>query len=50
MIESGPVTIDPATRELVQNFYLREVVKDKDGVKKNIVIKTWEAVRPTAMN
>ena len=46
----GPVTIDPATRELVQNFYLREVVKDKDGVKKNVVVKTWEAVKPTAMN
>ena len=46
----GPVTIDPTTREPVQNFYLREVVKDKDGVKKNVVIKTWEAVKPTPTN
>jgi branched-chain amino acid transport system substrate-binding protein len=44
----GPVTIDPASRELVQNFYLREVVKDADGVKRNKVIKTWEQVKPSA--
>lgn len=44
----GPVTIDPASRELVQNFYLREVVKDADGVKRNRVVKTWEQVKPTA--
>jgi branched-chain amino acid transport system substrate-binding protein len=44
----GPVTIDPASRELVQNFYLREVVKDTDGVKRNKVIKTWEQVKPAA--
>ncbi len=44
----GPVTIDPASRELVQNFYLREVVKDTDGAKRNKVIKTWEQVKPTA--
>jgi branched-chain amino acid transport system substrate-binding protein len=45
----GPVTIDPATRELVQNFYLREVVKGADGVKRNQVIKTWEQVKPTPL-
>ena len=45
----GPVTIDPATRELVQNFYLREVVKGEDGVKRNKVVKTWERVQPVAM-
>jgi branched-chain amino acid transport system substrate-binding protein len=45
----GPVTIDPATRELVQNFYLREVVKGGDGGKHNRVIKTWEQVRPTPL-
>ncbi|MBO9513160.1 MAG: ABC transporter substrate-binding protein [Variovorax sp.] len=44
----GPVTIDPASRELIQNFYLREVVKGPDGVKRNAVIKTWEQVKPTA--
>ncbi len=45
----GPVTIDPATRELVQNFYLREVVKTEDGGKRNKVVKTWEQVKPTAL-
>jgi branched-chain amino acid transport system substrate-binding protein len=45
----GPVTIDPASRELVQNFYLREVVKGSDGVKLNRVIKTWERVQPAVL-
>ena len=45
----GPVTIDPATRELVQNFYLREVVKVADGAKRNRVVKTWEQVKPTPL-
>lgn len=45
----GPIMIDPATRELVQNFYLREVVKGEDGVKRNKVIKTWEQVKPTPL-
>lgn len=44
----GPVTIDPETRELIQNFYLREVVKREDGTKYNRVVKTWEQVQPTA--
>jgi branched-chain amino acid transport system substrate-binding protein len=46
----GNVTIDPATRELVQNFYLREVVKDGDGAKRNKVVKTWEQVNPATLN
>jgi len=45
----GPVTIDPATRELVQNYYLREVVKASDGVKRNQVEKVWEQVKPTPL-
>ena len=45
----GTVTIDPATRELVQNFYLREVVKTGDGVKRNQVAKVWEQVRPAPL-
>lgn len=44
----GPVKIDVATRENIQNFYLREVVKESDGVKRNRVIKTWEQVIPSA--
>lgn len=46
----GPVTIDPASRELIQNFYLREVVKGEDGLKHNRVVKTWERVQPVALN
>ena len=43
----GQTTIDPATRELVQNFYLREVAKGSDGLKANKVMRTWEQVKPT---
>lgn len=43
----GPVTIDPDTRELIENFYLREVVKGPDGGKFNRVIKVWEQVKVT---
>lgn len=43
----GPVTVDAISRELVQNFYLREVVKSDDGVKRNRIIKVWEQVKPT---
>jgi branched-chain amino acid transport system substrate-binding protein len=42
----GPVTIDAESRELVQNFYLREVVKGEDGQKRNKVLRTWSQVRP----
>ena len=42
----GPVTIDARTRELTQNFYLREVVKGPDGQKLNKVLKTWTQVQP----
>jgi branched-chain amino acid transport system substrate-binding protein len=45
----GTVTIDPVTRELVQNFYLREVIKGSDGVKRNQVAKVWEQVKPTPL-
>ncbi len=37
----GPVSIDPATREMVQNVYIREVVKE-NGVLYNKVIYTFE--------
>lgn len=46
----GPITIDPVTREPIQNFYLREVVKAADGVKSNRVIKTWEQVKAAPLN
>lgn len=45
----GPITIDTVTREPIQNFYLREVVKNTDGTKSNRVVKTWEQVKPTPL-
>ena len=44
----GPVTIDAATRENIQNFYLREVVKE-EGAKRNKVVKVWEQVKPPVL-
>jgi branched-chain amino acid transport system substrate-binding protein len=41
----GPVTIDATTRETIQNFYVRRVEK-KDGKLQNVVIKTFENVKP----
>ena len=41
----GPVTIDAATREPIQNYYIRRVEK-KDGRMQNVVIKTTEGVKP----
>jgi len=41
----GPVTIDAATREPIENYYIRRVEK-KDGRMQNVVIKTIEGVKP----
>jgi branched-chain amino acid transport system substrate-binding protein len=41
----GPITIDATTREPTMNYYLREVEKGKDGVKRNRVKKVWEDVK-----
>jgi branched-chain amino acid transport system substrate-binding protein len=41
----GPVTIDPATRENIQNFYVRRVERRGDKLQ-NVVIKTFEQVQP----
>jgi branched-chain amino acid transport system substrate-binding protein len=41
----GPVTIDQATRENIQNFYVRRV-EMKDGRMQNVIIKTFEQVKP----
>ncbi|QHE83497.1 ABC transporter substrate-binding protein [Hydrogenophaga sp. BPS33] len=46
----GPITIDPVTREPIQNFYLREVIKAADGTKSNRVVTTWEQVKPTPLS
>jgi len=41
----GPVTIDAATREPIENYYIRRVEK-KDGKLQNSVVKVLEAVKP----
>jgi branched-chain amino acid transport system substrate-binding protein len=38
----GPVTIDPETRHITQNIYLREVAKAQDGSYYNKEIQTFE--------
>jgi branched-chain amino acid transport system substrate-binding protein len=40
---SGPKKIDPKTREMIHNFYVRQVRKI-DGRLQNVVLKTYEAV------
>jgi branched-chain amino acid transport system substrate-binding protein len=40
----GPVSIDPKTRESVQNFYVTRV-EEKNGIMMNVPIKTYEAVK-----
>ena len=40
----GPISIDPETRDIVQNVYLRKVEK-KDGQLYNIEFATVEAVK-----
>ena len=38
----GPVTIDPESRHITQNIYLREVAKDADGKYINKEVQTFE--------
>ncbi len=40
----GPVTIDPKTRDITQNVYIREVRKTPDGLLGNVPIHTYENV------
>ncbi|WP_099865510.1 ABC transporter substrate-binding protein [Pararhizobium haloflavum] len=40
----GPVSIDPETRDIVQNIYMREV-KSVDGELYNVEFETYEAVK-----
>ena len=44
MSPRGPVSIDPKTRDIVQNIYIRKVVKDKNGVLYNKEFQTFPAV------
>ncbi|RYE48112.1 MAG: ABC transporter substrate-binding protein, partial [Hyphomicrobiales bacterium] len=43
----GPISIDPETREIVQNIYIREV-KRVSGELQNIELNTFPAVRNEA--
>ena len=38
----GPVSIDPESRHITQNIYLREVAKAEDGTYYNKEIQTFE--------
>lgn len=40
----GPVTLDPKTRTVIQNIYIREVAKGPDGKLENKEIETIKAV------
>ena len=40
----GPMSIDPETRDVVQNVYVRKVER-KDGALQNIEFKTYEKVK-----
>ena len=40
----GPISIDPKYRDIVQNIYIRKVVKDKNGVLYNKEFQTFPAV------
>lgn len=41
----GPISIDPETRDIVQNVYLRRVERGADGELWNIEFETFEAVK-----
>lgn len=41
----GPVSIDPKTREIIQNVYMRKVEKVADGKYANKAFKTYPAVK-----
>ena len=43
----GPISIDPETRDIVQNIYIRKVEK-VDGELYNVEFATFEAVKDSA--
>lgn len=45
----GPIAIDPATRDIVQDIYIREV-KEVDGELYNVELKTYEKIRDPNAN
>jgi branched-chain amino acid transport system substrate-binding protein len=44
MSPRGPVTIDPKTRDIVQNVYIRKVER-VNGILQNVEFHTYEAVK-----
>ncbi|TPE51685.1 ABC transporter substrate-binding protein [Amaricoccus solimangrovi] len=44
----GPVSIDPETRDIVQNVYMRRVERGADGELWNVEFETFEAVKDPA--
>lgn len=49
MSPRGPIMIDPATRDIVQDIYIREV-KPVDGELYNVELKTYEKIRDPNAN
>lgn len=49
MSPRGPIAIDPATRDIVQDIYIREV-KKVDGELYNVELKTYEKIRDPNAN
>src|SRR5689334_3799676 len=43
----GPISIDPETRDIIQNIYIRKVEKE-DGELYNVELQTFEAVKDPA--
>lgn len=49
MSPRGPIAIDPSTRDIVQDIYIREV-KEVDGELYNVELKTYEKIRDPNAN
>ena len=45
----GPVKLDPKSRDIIQNVYIRKVEKGADGKLVNAEFKTYEAVAPSPL-
>ncbi len=44
----GPISIDPETRDIIQNIYIREVKRGEDGELYNVEFATFENVKDPA--
>ena len=41
----GPISIDPETRDIIQNEYIRRVERKQNGQLYNVEFTTFEAVK-----